>query len=193
MNNTMIPILPELKSAMKQVTKQYQSDFDLDTKVIQKAAKEAKADGKPQTFLWFCRESGTYIARESNAYLKESPMYISYHYYADQQRREAKGIKAYVVTVTGLDGRKPLGFATPIDYFKECERQKRYAVPANRIALHFEKETVVTERPKTIPRHHSEYGELKSVTYLPDDDAALDYTLSMVHQSREKSSRKVGA
>ena len=115
MNNTMIPILPELKSAMKQVTKQYQSDFDLDTKVIQKAAKEAKADGKPQTFLWFCRESGTYIARESNAYLKESPMYISYHYYADQQRREAKGIKAYVVTVTGLDGRKPLGFATPID------------------------------------------------------------------------------
>lgn len=94
MNNTMIPILPELKSAMKQVTKQYQSDFDLDTKVIQKAAKEAKADGKPQTFLWFCRESGTYIARESNAYLKESPMYISYHYYADQQRREAKGIKA---------------------------------------------------------------------------------------------------
>lgn len=118
----MIPILPELKSAMKQVTKQYQSDFDLDTKVIQKAAKEAKADGKPQTFLWFCRESGTYIARESNAYLKESPMYISFHYYADQQRREAKGIKAYVVTVTGLDGRKPLGFATPIDYFKECER-----------------------------------------------------------------------
>lgn len=92
MNNTMIPILPELKSAMKQVTKQYQSDFDLDTKVIQKAAKEAKADGKPQTFLWFCRESGTYIARESNAYLKESPMYISYHYYADQQRREAKGL-----------------------------------------------------------------------------------------------------
>lgn len=90
----MIPILPELKSAMKQVTKQYQSDFDLDTKVIQKAAKEAKADGKPQTFLWFCRESGTYIARESNAYLKESPMYISFHYYADQQRREAKGIKA---------------------------------------------------------------------------------------------------
>lgn len=148
MNNTMIPILPELKSAMKQVTKQYQSDFDLDTKVIQKAAKEAKADGKPQTFLWFCRESGTYIARESNAYLKESPMYISYQYYADQQRREAKGIKAYVVTVTGLDGRKPLGFATPIDYFKECERQKRYAVPANRIALHFEKETVVTESPR---------------------------------------------
>ena len=117
----MIPILPELKSAMKQVTKQYQSDFDLDTKVIQKAAKEAKADGKPQTFLWFCRESGTYIARESNAYLKESPMYISFHYYADQQRQEAKGIKAYVVTVTGLDGRKPLGFATPIDYFKECD------------------------------------------------------------------------
>lgn len=193
MNNTMIPILPELKSAMKQVTKQYQSDFDLDTKVIQKAAKEAKADGKPQTFLWFCRESGTYIARESNAYLKESPMYISYQYYADQQRREAKGIKAYVVTVTGLDGRKPLGFATLIDYFKECERQKRYAVPANRIALHFEKETVVTERPKTIPRHHSEYGELKSVTYLPDDDAALDYALSMAHQSREKSNRKVGA
>ena len=120
-------------------------------------------------------------------------MYISFHYYADQQRREAKGIKAYVVTVTGLDGRKPLGFATPIDYFKECERQKRYAVPANRIALHFEKETVVTESPKTIPRRHSEYGELKSVTYLPDDAAALDYALSMVHQSREKSSRKVGA
>ena len=45
----MIPILPELKSAMKQVTKQYQSDFDLDTKVIQKAAKEAKADGTMRT------------------------------------------------------------------------------------------------------------------------------------------------
>ena len=51
----------------------------------------------------------------------------------------------------------------------------------------------VKERPKTIPRHHNEYGELKSVTYLPDDDAALDYALSMAHQSREKSNRKVGA
>lgn len=193
MNNNLIPILPELKSVMKQVTKQYQSDFDLDTKVIRKAAKEAKADGKTQTFLWFCRESGTYIARESNAYLKETPMYISYHYYADQQRQEAKGIKAYVVTVTGLDGRKPVGYATPIDYFKECERQKRFAVPANRIALHFEKKTVVTERPKTIPRSHSEYGELKSVTYLPDDDAALDFALSMAHQNRVKINRKVGA
>ena len=120
-------------------------------------------------------------------------MYISYHYYADQQIREAKGIKAYVVTVTGLDGRKPVGYATPIDYFKECERQKRFAVPANRIALHFEKKTVVTERPKTIPRSHSEYGELKSVTYLPDDDAALDFALSMAHQNRVKISRKVGA
>lgn len=120
-------------------------------------------------------------------------MYISYHYYADQQIREAKGIKAYVVTVTGLDGRKPVGYATPIDYFKECERQERFAVPANRIALHFEKKTVVTEIHKTIPRSHSEYGELKSVTYLPDDDAALDFALSMAHQDREKSSRKVGA
>ena len=64
MNNTMIPILPELKSAMKQVTKQYQSDFDLDTKVIQKAAKEAKADGKPQTFLWFCRERSLFLSQK---------------------------------------------------------------------------------------------------------------------------------
>ena len=113
MNNTMIPILPELKSAMKQVTKQYQSDFDLDTKVIQKAAKEAKADGKPQTFLWFCRESGTYIARESNAYLKESPMYISYHYYADQQRREAKGIKHMSSPLRDLMAENPWGSQRP--------------------------------------------------------------------------------
>lgn len=87
----------------------------------------------------------------------------------------------------------PWGSQRPSTTSRNASGQKRYAVPANRIALHFEKETVVTERPKTIPRHHSEYGELKSVTYLPDDAAALDYALSMVHQSREKSSRKVGA
>lgn len=47
MNNTMIPILPELKSAMKQVTKQYQSDFDLDTKVIQKACPGIRCHPEP--------------------------------------------------------------------------------------------------------------------------------------------------
>lgn len=193
MTNTIIPVLPELKSAMKQVTKYYQSDFKLDEKVIKAAAKEAQKTGKSKTFLWFCRESGTYISEESNAYLKDSPMYISFKYYNEQQKDEAKGIKAYVVTVMGLDGRKPVGLALPIDYFKECDRQKRLAVSANRIAMHFEKKTIYQEKPNTIPRYHADFGELKSVSYLPDDESALAYALDMAHESRTKTTRKVGA
>ena len=72
---------------------------------------------------------------------------------------------------------------------KECERQKRYAVPANRIALHFERDGRYG-KTQDHPAPSQQYGGLKSVTYLPDDAAALDYALSMVHQSREKSSQR---
>ena len=122
MTMTAISICDFLKLIVKSTVKHYTEDFKLDIKIFKRYAKEAQETGKPVSMLWFCRSCGTYLCPEEDAYKKDTPMFITFKYYDEQEEEEARTIKAFLVTVTGMEGQKPVGYITPINYADECDR-----------------------------------------------------------------------
>lgn len=139
MTMTAISICDFLKLIVKSTVKHYTEDFKLDIKIFKRYAKEAQETGKPVSMLWFCRSCGTYLCPEEDAYKKDTPMFITFKYYDEQEEEEARTIKAFLVTVTGMKGQKPVGYITPINYADECDRIRRYAVPAEKVELVYDK------------------------------------------------------
>lgn len=76
MNN--INICDCLKVVVKDTVKHYARDFRLDEAKLKLAAKEVAKTGKSQTYLWFARESGTYMGLESEVIKKNTPAQITY-------------------------------------------------------------------------------------------------------------------
>lgn len=105
MNN--INICDYLKAVVKNTVKHYARDYKIDEARIKRTAKEVAKTGRHQTFLWFARECGTYMGLESEVIKRNTPAYTAYKYYDEQDCSEAKTIKAYLVTVTGIDGKPP--------------------------------------------------------------------------------------
>ena len=139
MTMTAISICNFLKLIVKSTVEHYTEDFKLDIKIFKRYAKEAQETGKPVSMLWFCRSCGTYLCPEEDAYKKDTPMFITFKYYDEQEEEEARTIKAFLVTVTGMEGQKPVGYITPINYADECDRIRRYAVPAEKVELVYDK------------------------------------------------------
>lgn len=184
MNN--INICDCLKVVVKDTVKHYARDFRLDEAKLKLAAKEVAKTGKSQTYLWFARESGTYMGLESEVIKKNTPAQITYAYYNEQDASEAKTIKAYLVTVTGIDGKTPIGTACPLNYAKECDRIRRLAVPANNMAIDYAKGTVTQPVGTYVLSEYPKLGSIQQVRYLADDDASLERAIDMLHTAREK-------
>ena len=176
--NNNVAICDCLKAGVKDTVKHYARDYKIDEARIKQAAKEVAKTGKPQTFLWFARECGTYMGRESEVIKRNTPAYMAYKYYNEQETSESKTIKAYLVTVTGIDGKTPIGTACPLNYAKECDRIRRLAVPANNMVTQPVGTYVLSEYPKL--------GSIQQVRYLADDDASLERAIDMLHTAREK-------
>ena len=66
-----VDILACLDAVMKQNTGFYQSDFEIDNKIIHEAA--ASPDREDRTLLWLSRPSGTHCFRERDVFLKDTP------------------------------------------------------------------------------------------------------------------------
>ena len=99
MTMTAISICNFLKLIVKSTVEHYTEDFKLDIKIFKRYAKEAQETGKPVSMLWFCRSCGTYLCPEEDAYKKDTPMFITFKYYDEQEEEEARTIKAFLVTV----------------------------------------------------------------------------------------------
>lgn len=183
MNN--INICDYLKAVVKDTVKHYAHDFRLDAAKLKLAAKKVVKTGKSQTYLWFARESGTYLGLESEVLKRETPAHVSYVYYDEQDASEAKTIKAFLVTVTGLDGKAPIGTIQALNYAKECDHIRRWAVPTSNISIEYDKGTVKQPVGRYVLADYPKLGHIKQVRYLADDDKALDYAIAMLHNARE--------
>ena len=89
MTMTAISICNFLKLIVKSTVEHYTEDFKLDIKIFKRYAKEAQETGKPVSMLWFCRSCGTYLCPEEDAYKKDTPMFITFKYYDEQEEEEA--------------------------------------------------------------------------------------------------------
>ena len=63
-----VDVIASLEAIMKQNTAFYQSDFDIDKQILQKAAVSPIPEDK--RLLWFSRPSGTCCFRERDVFLR---------------------------------------------------------------------------------------------------------------------------
>ena len=112
-------------------------------------------------------------------------MFITFKYYDEQEEEEARTIKAFLVTVTGMEGQKPVGYITPINYTDECDRIRRYAVPAEKVELVYDKGSLVQNNGNYTILKHPKLGTLQKTKFLADDPDALDYALHMARNERK--------
>lgn len=182
-----ISVCDYLKLIVKSTVKYHTEDFKMDKTIFKRYAKEAQETGKPVPMLWFCRTSGTYPCLEEDAYKVGTSMNDTFRYY-DENNYEVESIKAFLVTLTGMEGQKPIGCITPINYKGECDRIRRYAVPSHNVEVIYKNGTLIQEREvfdKYPIVNHPKLGVIQKAKFLADDPDALDYALHMARNERK--------
>ena len=74
-----VDVIASLEAIMKQNTAFYQSDFDIDKQILQKAAVSPVPEDK--RLLWFSRPSGTCCFRERDVFLKDTRQHNTWRFY----------------------------------------------------------------------------------------------------------------
>ena len=175
-------ILACLDAVMKQNTGFYQSDFEIDKKIIHEAA--ASPDREDRLLLWLSRPSGTYCFRERDVFISDTAPHNTWRYYKEQSRDP---ILAYAVELTGTEGGKIKGNLYELDYEKHYERVKDNTLAAGTVTLIYEHGT----REQPADRRFDGYpdpqlGKFERFEVQPKDPEALQFLLQEEKESRDK-------
>ena len=128
-----VDVVASLEAIMKQNTAFYQSDFDIDKQILQKAAISPIPEGK--RLLWFSRPSGTCCFRERDVFLKDTRQHNTWRFYGEQTRDT---ILAYAVELTGTEQGKIKGNLYELDYPQHFREVIEKSISADNYTLLYE-------------------------------------------------------
>ena len=179
-----VDILACLDAVMKQNTGFYQSDFEIDKKIIHEAA--ASPDREDRALLWLSRPSGTHCFRERDVFLKDTLPYNTWKFHGEQTRDR---ILAYAVELTGRERGKIRGNLYELDYAAHFRHVREQALPADTVTLFYER----GERSQPTNRYLSGSPDPRLGAFLrfevqPNDPAALRELLQEERRSRQQLS-----
>lgn len=177
-----VDILASLDAIMRQNTAFYQSDFEIDKEIIQRAAASPAAEDK--RILWLSRPSETYCFRERDVFLKDTRQHNTWRFYGEQTRDH---ILAYAVTITGTEGGKIKGNLYELDYPQHFKHVAEQALPADTVTLHYEhgnRTQPTTQRFDGYP--DPQLGEFIRGETQPNDPDALRFLLQQEQHERER-------
>lgn len=177
-----VDVFAYLQAIMKRNTGFFQSDFDIDKRIIQKAA--ASPNREDKTLLWLSRPSGTHCFRECDVFLKDTAPHNTWRFYHEQTRDR---MLAYAVELTGIVDGKIKGSIYELNYSQHYERVKEKELPADTVRLiyeHGEREQTAAYRfdGSTDPQ----LGKFERFETLPNDPEALQQLLQEEKRSRDK-------
>ena len=128
-----VDVIAALGEIMRQNTAFYQSDFDIDKGIIQRAAASNQAVDK--TLLWMSRPSGTYCFRERDVFLKGTRQHNTWRFYGEQTRDK---ILAYAVELTGTKDDTIRGNLYELNYQQHFRHVIDAALPVSVNRLFYE-------------------------------------------------------
>lgn len=128
-----VDVIAALSEIMRQNTAFYQSDFDIDKGIIQRAAASDQAVDK--TMLWMSRPSGTYCFRERDVFLKDTRQHNTWRFYGEQTRDK---ILAYAVELTDTKDDTIRGNLYELDYQQHFRHVIDAALPVSVSRLFYE-------------------------------------------------------
>lgn len=177
-------VFASLHAIMKQNTGFYQSDFEIDKKIIHEAA--ASPDREDRLLLWLSRPSGTHCFRERDVFLKDTRPYNTWKFHGEQTRDR---ILAYAVELTGIENGKIKSNLYELDYPQHYERVKEKALPADTNALIYEYGRVEQPAKQWFNGNdHPQYGKFERFETQPNAPEALRDLLQEERRSREQLS-----
>lgn len=179
-----VDILACLDAVMKQNTGFYQSDFEIDKKIIHEAA--ASPDREDKTLLWLSRPSGTHCFRERDVFLKDTRPYNTWKFHGEQTRDR---ILAYAMELTGRERGKIRGNLYELDYAAHFRHVREQALPADTVTLFYER----GERSQPTNRYlggspDPQHGAFLRFEVQPNAPEALRDLLQEERRSREQLS-----
>lgn len=177
-----VDVIASLEAIMKQNTAFYQSDFEIDKRILREAASRPAAEEK--RLLWFSRPSGTCCFRERDVFLKDTRQHNTWRFYGEQTRDK---ILAYAVELTGKENGIIKGNLYELDYARHYERVKDKELAADTVRLIYERGTrdipagqYFAGNPDTL------YGKFERFEAIPNDPDALRFLLQEEKHSREQ-------
>ena len=126
-------VIVSLEAIMKQNTAFYQSDFEIDKRILREAASRPAAEEK--RLLWFSRPSGTCCFRERDVFLKDTRQHNTWRFYGEQTRDK---ILAYAVELTGKENGIIKGNLYELDYPQHFREVVEKSLPADNYTLLYE-------------------------------------------------------
>lgn len=179
-----VDVIASLEAIMKQNTAFYQSDFDIDKRILLEAAARPVAEDK--RLLWFSRPSGTCCVRERDVFLKDTRQHNTWRFYGEQTRDK---ILAYAVELTGTERGKLKGNLYELDYPQHFRDVAEKSILADNYTLIYEH----GERSQPAGQYFDgnpdpQLGKFERFEALPNDPDALQSLLQEERRSREQLS-----
>lgn len=176
-----VDVFVSLTAILRQNTAFYQSDFEIDKEIFQRAAASQNAEDK--TLLWLSRPSGTQCGRERDVLLKDTAPHNTWRYFGEQSRDP---ILAYAVTVTGTEDGIIKGDLYELDFRRHFQHVMEQALPADTNTLiyeHGEREQPAKQYFDGTP--DPQLGKFERYEAKPNDPDALKNLLREEKRSRD--------
>ena len=158
-----VDVLASLQQIMQQNTAAFQSDFDIDKKILTRAAKSKNAEDR--VYLWFSRPNGTHCLRERDVFLRGTREHNTFRFYHEQTKER---VLAYAVVLSGMESGKVKGSIYELDYAAKAELAIQTALRTDNNRLIYEKGS--RELPKEYRFEATpdrEYGKFVRYGFLP--------------------------
>ena len=177
-----VDVIASLEAILKQNTAFYQSDFDIDKRILQEAA--ARPAPEDKRLLWFSRPSGTCCFRERDVFLKGTRQHNTWKFYGEQTR---DNVLAYAVELKGTERGKIKGNLYELDYQQHFKEVAEKSVAADTYTLIYERgEHSIPAGQYFDGNPDPQLGKFEHFEAQPNDPAALQSLLREQRQSREQ-------
>lgn len=175
-------ILKVMKGIVDSHTNYYKSDFVYDVQTIKEAA--LKKERTDRIFVWMCRQSGTWLLKEKNVFIRDSHEYSVFTHYMEQT---SDSVLCFIVEVAGSECDTAKGNLYFFDYPEYYDHIKKVAVPAKSIAITYENGKRIisaSEHFHTMP--DTELGKFVSFQFIPESAEQLECVLIDEKRTRNK-------
>lgn len=177
-----VDVIASLEAVMKQNTAFYQSDFDIDRRILQEAAD--RSGDTDRRLLWFSRPSGTCCVRERDVFLKDTRQHNTWRFYGEQTRDT---VLAYLVELTGTERGKIKGNLYELDYPQHFREVAEKSIPADNYTLIYEHgERDIPAGQYFDGNPDPQLGKFERFEAQPNDPEALKDLLREQHKSRQQ-------
>ena len=181
--HTEVDLYQALGKVVEENTAFYKDDFEIDKRIIQKAAESDEPDEK--RLLWLSRRSGTQCLNEREAFIRDTRDFNTWQFYAQQT---GDHFVAFVVEPYFIQGKAAIGNLYELDFSEHAAEMAKKAVNVSEKEITFEDgfitRTLFNIGWGAVSNLIEEHGNIVKQVAIPQDPAKLHDVLAEQRQKR---------